>query len=526
MKKLKLIILFGSLLGMLNSCTTNFEEINTNPNRTLVGMIQASNMFEPILYNSANQWLNRTHYYNDELVQFTAFTGGVTRKEHLYYLEESRDWGGFWDHYATYGKNIDHMHELAIENGDKSLEAIALTFKVLFFSNMTDMFGSVPYEEAFTGRKLGGTLTPKFNTQKEVYQFLFADLEAANEIYATNPVFLNPTMDGMYGGNIAAWRKFNNSLYLRLLCRVSGRTEMGVGTKMTEILGNPSKYPVFSSNADNAVVHFTGSDPYISNFGTTSESEFTSSGRKLTRQLISMTVQTDQNGNQVYVDPRLPIIGKKNNIASVNPTNIWIGTKSGCTDQERSTVDKGTSWLNYKVFCRKDAPATYMDYAEIQFIFAEAALNGLISGGTATAKSYYEAGVRASMEKWSEQGAYSETPTSISSKQIDTYLASPLGSWDLASNKAEFLGNQKFLALFWIGMEAYHEYRRTGYPVLTIGEGTQTYNEGILPTRFGYPPTTMSSNSANAKAALEAMGGANDMKTAVWWSKQAIAEGK
>jgi hypothetical protein len=96
----------------------------------------------------------------------------------------------------------------------------------------------------------------------------------------------------------------------------------------------------------------------------------------------------------------------------------------------------------------------------------------------------------------------------------------------MATNKAEFLGNQKYLALFWIGMEAYHEYRRTGYPVLTIGEGTQTYNDGILPTRFGYPPTTMSTNSANAKDALTGMGGENNMKTPVWWSKQAIAEGK
>ena len=132
------------------------------------------------------------------------------------------------------------MYELAQESSDPSLEAIALTFKVLFMSNMTDMFGSIPYEEAFTGRKLGGTLTPKFNTQREVYEFLFEELEKANDIYATNPTFLIPSMDGMYGGNMEAWRKFNNSLYLRLLCRVSGRTEMNVGARMTAILGNPS----------------------------------------------------------------------------------------------------------------------------------------------------------------------------------------------------------------------------------------------------------------------------------------------
>jgi hypothetical protein len=300
---------------------------------------------------------------------------------------------------------------------------------------------------------------------------------------------------------------------------------MNVGTKMTEILNNPSKYPVFTSNLDNATVKFSGNDPYLSRFGTTTESEFTSSGRKLTRQLISMTVQTDVNGNQVYVDPRLPIIGKKNPNVTVNPGNIWIGTVAGCTDQERSTVDIGTSWLNYTVFCRKDAPATYMDYAEVQFILAEAALKGFITGGQAAAKTYYEAGLRASMLKWSDQGAYATPASSISSSAMDTYLASPLGSWDLAANKTEFLANQKFLALFWVGMEAYHEYRRTGYPVLTIGEGT-IYNDFILPTRLGYPNATMSTNGNNADAALEDMGGENDMKTPVWWSKQAIDGGK
>ncbi|HOO66476.1 MAG: SusD/RagB family nutrient-binding outer membrane lipoprotein [Bacteroidales bacterium] len=525
MKKLKIIAICLVVLGSLHSCTKDFEEINTNPNTTLVGMIQPSGMFEPILYNSANQWLNRTWYYNNELIQFTAHTGGVTRREHLYFLEDSRDWYGFWNHYAVYGKNIDHMYELAQEEGDASLEAIALTFKALFFANMTDMFGSVPYEEAFTGRKVGGTLTPRFNTQQEVYEFLFEDLEKANDIYATSPVFLNPAMDGMYGGDMESWRKFNNSLYLRLLCRVSGRAEMNVGAKMTEILNNPAKYPVFTSNADNAMVSFSGNDPYISNFGTTTESDFTSSGRKLTRQLIDLTVQTDVNGNQVYVDPRLPVIGKKNPITEVNPDNIWKGTVSGCTELERSEVDRGSSWLNYKVFCRRDAPATYMDYAEVQFILAEAALKGWISGGPAAAKNYYEAGVRASMEKWSEQGAFSDPAVTITSAEINDYLSSPLGSWDLAANKEEFLGNQKWLALFWVGMEAYHEYRRTGYPVLTIGEGT-IYNDYILPTRFGFPNVTMSTNNANAKAALEEMGGPNDMKTPVWWSKQAITGGK
>ena len=156
---------------------------------------------------------------------------------------------------------------------------------------------------------------------------------------------------------------------------------------------------------------------------------------------------------------------------------------------------------------------------------AEAALKGNISGGESAAKAYYEAAITASMQKWSAMGAYSKIPCSITDDNISAFLSSDLAAWDKYDNKEELIANQKYLALFMTGMEAYHEYRRTGYPTLTIGKGT-VYNDNILPTRFAYPNTTMATNSNNAKAALARMGGDNDMKTPVWWSKQAIEAGK
>ena len=85
---------------------------------------------------------------------------------------------------------------------------MALTLKVLFMSNLTDMFGDIPYSEAFQGREEGGTKTPKYDSQQEVYEQMFADLEAANELYATQPTMLDGNLDGLYGGDMAAWRKF------------------------------------------------------------------------------------------------------------------------------------------------------------------------------------------------------------------------------------------------------------------------------------------------------------------------------
>jgi hypothetical protein len=528
MKKIFVLIMLGTGIA---SCTGNFEEINTNPNRMLVGDITPYGMFEPVLYNSANRWQEYTWFWNNELIQFTAHTGGTTRNEHRYVIS-SANWQSVWNQYADFANNTIHMYDLAVEHNEPAMQAIALTFKALFLSNQTDIFGDIPYSEAFTGRKIDGTKTPKFDSQKEVYRQLFADLERANEIYGATPapVFLkqgltaqeSAALDGMYGGQMAQWQKFNNSLYLRLLCRVSGRSEMNVGAKMTEILNNPDKYPVFASNDDNAKVVFSGVEPYLNYFFEITQANFTISSRKLTEQLIKMTVLADEiTGVQFYEDPRLPIYGQRNTNSA---TPHWKGTVAGCTETERSIVDGGTSWLNYAVFCRRSAPNYYMDYAEVLFVWAEAALKGYIPGGESRAKEYYEAAVTASLQKWNEYGLLSEIPVVIAETDIRTFLDSDLASWDKAADKEALTGNQKFLALFWTGMEAWHEYRRTGYPVLTIGRGTEA-NDFILPTRFAYPPITMATNAANAQEAVSRMGG-NDMKTPVWWSKQAIQSGR
>ena len=154
----KIVILAGLTVTVL-ACTSDFEEVNTNPNRTTVGDIQASGMFEPLLYNGANEWLGYTWFWNNELIQFTAFTGGTTRQEHRYFISDG-NWQSVWNMYARYANNAMHMYDLSVEQEDRSLQAIALTLKVLYLSNLSDMFGDIPYSEAFTARKPGGTTKP------------------------------------------------------------------------------------------------------------------------------------------------------------------------------------------------------------------------------------------------------------------------------------------------------------------------------------------------------------------------------
>lgn len=512
--KNKLYISAAIFMGVMGaSCTHDFEEINTDPNKMNVGDLQPYGMFESLLYSSAQNQTYYTWYWNDELVQFTANTS-VTGQERHRYLVTDNQCQSLWSNYATKAGNAVHMHDLAVKYDVPACKAVALTLKVYLLSNLTDLFGDIPYAEAFKGSE--GLDRPKFDSQQDVYRQMFAELEEANEIYATKPTFDKASMDIMYSGDMALWRKFNNALYLRLLCRVSGRPEMNAGEKIKEILTDSKKYPVISSNGESATIHNTGVDPYYNYFRPTDldEAKFTKSAYRITEQFLKMTIFNE--GTYTEQDPRLTTWAAK-----YSNGEDWKGTIAGCNPEDQRAINEGTSLLNYNVLVRDDAPAFLFDYSEILFIYAEAALKGWIDGGDSKARSYYESAVKASCEKWAQLEVYSKVKAPIDNAHINSLLSGRLAGWDNNPNKEKLIAEQKFLSLFWVGMEAYHEIRRTGWPMLTIGPATYA-NNNQYPQRLSYPSTTVGSNPDNVAEALSRMGGENNMRTAVWWSIKAI----
>lgn len=153
-------------------------------------------------------------------------------------------------------------------------------------------------------------------------------------------------------------------------------------------------------------------------------------------------------------------------------------------------------------------PAFLMDWSELLFIYAEGVLNGKLTMPL-TAKEYYEAAVTASMEKWSSFSGMADNLRPIKPADADKFLASSLASFDKAgeegalyATKEELLLSQKWLSLYYVLFESYNEWRRTEFPLLTIGEGTMA-NDFELPTRFGYPNYTVSSNAQHVGEALK-----------------------
>ena len=206
-------------------------------------------------------------------------------------------------------------------------------------------------------------------------------------------------------------------------------------------------------------------------------------------------------------DPRLGIY-------AVQQNNEWTGLVSGYPTTETNATN--CAYLNKDVLGDYTSPSTYMRYDEVLFIQAEAIQRGWIAGDAAAC---YQNAIRASINYWKEVDT---TGLNITDKVIENFLANVPYDGTLES-----IINQKYVALFWVGYEAWADYRRTGYPELTIGSGT--FNDHILPTRLVYPTNTMETNKENYNAAVERLrtyyGGADDMKTPVWWSKAAVDKG-
>lgn len=510
MKKILFIVITGLLLA---SCTTGFDEYNRNPNQMPVGGVGPFGIIEDAIFDGADGLLYRTVQLNGELIQYT--TQRYTENVHRYIIRDSYVQGA-WNHLSRAASYADEMRRLAViaqEEGipeaDNAL-GIALTLRALYVSYWTDIWGEVPFSEAFKGRVDGGqgNTQPRFDTQQSIYTALLDDLEQANKLF--NPsakidedqLSMIRSKDLLYGGDFARWRKFANSLHLRLLMRLMNRDdEMGVTEAFNRIASNPADYPVFTSIEDAAIVYFTGQDPFVNRFGDVAEPSFSSNARLMAEQLIDLMDSND--------DPRIGIYAVQRN-------NQWKGLVSGFSTVDTDQAVAGSALMNKDVLGQKNSPYSLMRYDELLFLLSEAAKRGMIAGGEVAAEEYYNRAILASIDFW--DGINPSTDYEVTDLQREQFLKKVAYNGSL-----ERILTQKYIALYYVGYEAWCDYRRSGYPQLNVGPATS--NEGVLPTRLVYPERTVSTNKAHVDEAI-ARQGADNMRTPVWWSAQAAARTK
>ncbi|TZF84907.1 SusD/RagB family nutrient-binding outer membrane lipoprotein [Pedobacter sp. BS3] len=503
-----LMLLTGIFILVQAGCTTNFEEMNTDSNNTPNALPRQ--LLAPALINTLKYNMIRNRNLNNELMQVTV---NISDAEGLVFRYDIRDNLGpyLWDGWFSQLTNFKDIYRLSSTdpNYNKSYMGISLICQSWIYSLLTDTFGDVPYFDSNKART-DKVYEPAFDKQKDIYLDIFSKLEEANTLLAANTA-ITAGSDPVFSGNISRWRKFGNSLYLRLLLRLSGKAEVAGDciAKIKQIVNTDAPaYPVMAGNDDSAILRWTGIAPYISPYYTIRAADFRAPA--ICSFFIDNLVR--------WQDPRINITygtGGVNRWGIAPYSGEFLGVPSGYAqgqgDAKKSyfySLDQTVSGITPPAINLQSEPMTgmIMNYAELQFILAEAAAKGWISGSPET---YYNNGTKSSITLWLPSW----------SVDVATYLANADIQWvdtESLDEKMEKIHLQKYYSLFLTDLQQWFEYRRTGHPVLPKGSGLK--NNGIMPARLRYPVYVQSTNPANYKLAIASQG-PDAISTQVWWQK-------
>ena len=471
------------------SCTSDFDEMNTNPNDpTAIG----PQYLLPSGIETAidRYWGHRTRFERINIDAAELYVQHLTRNIYSNEGDDytvspalvSNNWNGFYnDSQLNFQRIISQTGE-GSATPNANYEGVALVMRSWVFSLLTDLYGAIPYSDALKGTAAEPNYTPKYDSQEVVYAGLLNDLKIANEKLSV----AGPTIAGdiLYSGNILKWKKFANSLRLRLANRQAAKKPAESRAIMAEILADATKFPIFTSNADNAQLNCVTVLP----------------GNNEWNQILIQGGRTDWNISSTLADKMNSLGDTRIRVfANPNKDGLYQGHPNGLPDAI-ATLYLATSSTIGSAFLKAEAPEVIMTFAELNFILAEAALDGDITKGTA--KEYFETGITASFAQY---GLTVPTP----------YFGT------VGAVSREKVLEQKWISLFAQGVEAWTEWRRTGLPVFPPADPRAVLNNGgVLPTRFPYPNSEYSLNAAAVKLGEGFNGGANDMKTKLWWSEK------
>lgn len=453
--KIKIKIVIPVALILLSwSCTKDYIKMNTNPNAATI--VPATNVLGTTLLNASNILFGERL----DIMYAGTWSGhnvNLPAGEYEYRVGINNDqWKAM---YITMSYAVDAM-KLAEAEGNDNLYAAALTIKAYVAHKATDMWGKVPYSEAFKLDK--GILYPKYDTEEEIYTQILSELKIAADKFSTDGKAIGPG-DFLFKGNVDKWKKFCNSTRLRVAIRMSSADEAAAKTVLAEVLNNEAKYPVITVNEDNAYFWWPGVAPdqelWYEKIGANDGNKTAS--YRTNDYLISNLKSIN--------DPRLPVIADKNKWGEYNGYKLGINQRSDTMNNSNNVSHIGDRFGNNPA-----GFSPFFNAAEVYFIKAEAFQRNLVPGGNA--REAYEAGITMSME---ENG--------IDETAIADFMAESEVAWNGGTtSNLNKIYLQKWISLFKQGVEAWAEARRTDVPLMPDVEVTYSSSHNRPPFRMAY----------------------------------------
>lgn len=402
------------------------------------------------------------------LVQHIAGVANQTAAYDVYNLDGAFDnqWNG-----EIYGTDLSDLQILIDQYSATSpaYSGIAKLEMAYLFSIATDLWGEVPYSQAAQGTK---SLFPRFDKQEDIYQgnaslgitSLFDLVKSGLEDLTKTSTLKPGTDDIVYKGDLAKWTRMGNTLLLKFAIQISGKNPaLATSTIANVIAGNN----YINSNALDFEVPF---------------------GATVGNQNALYTFNNiNRTGDQCLSTRLLNLARSLNDTVRLakfftKPSGAFVSFDNGSTATAPAVATR-SKYNTYLTGVSGEAPIRILTNFQVQFILAEAAL---ILGTPGTANTYYQAGITASMQK-----------VGMTATEIANYFATNPSVVTLSGTTEEQrkqIITQKYIAWIGNGIEAYNDFRRTGYPVLALVNNAAGDNPNVIPTRLPYTPAELAAN--------------------------------
>jgi len=491
----------ASLVAGLTACNNDkLTAVNANPNAP--EQVQSSSLFTNATVGALSTIRGTT---------FEHGTSGLWAQHYaeIQYAEadlnqpRNATTEGLWT--SFYSGPLQDYRQITVQSANQpNLLGPALIMRDFVLETMTDFWGDIPFSEAGQGSE---NFTPKYDTQAAIYDTIFTSLTKAASLM-TDAGLRYGSADPVYGqaGEDAAtqaaqWVKLANSLHARAAMRISVKDKAKATTELTKALAGP----VFTSNADNAFVAWPGgvvANPLCLNWADSPNCGGTRDDQRISERFVDTLKVTGDPRLAMYALPT----GASQKTTGKTACDITYrgfpnGHSSADVPNPCDPTGKNFSFSDYSrptlTIREEGSPSYIMTYSELLFIKAEAAERGMISGSAA---QFYADAITASMEQWGVDAA-----------STTAYIAAH--PYQGGATGLKQIAYEKWVSLFNLETEAYSEYRRLDYPVLTPGPDAVT---NTVPTRLPYPDIENSLNATNLNAAKGTQGN-TDITGKVWW---------
>lgn len=521
MKKRIIALALAASFTTFTSCDDRLEDLNTD--KINPAQVSAASLFT----NGVKEGFDRMgsiDVNNNPFRLFAQYWAQTTYPEESQYNLTTRNipanfWNSGYRDVLIDLKESKRLLEENIKTEPTSEEVlknkIACTeiMSVYTYSTLVDAFGNIPYTESLDITNF----SPKYDDGRTIYSELVTRLDAAIALTNTGKVGFSAAQDAVFHGDMSQWVKFANSLKLRIGMRLAD-----VDKSASISIVNGALAGVLESNADNVTMQYESASPNTSRVY---------NDLVLSQRNDFVTANTFADYLNSIQDPRIATLAQPYALPFPGgadytlPMAMYVvyddgtvylpaGSVVKASDKSRNpkifvggVYGNGNTFLNYSRVSKKlyDDPtygATAINYAEVEFLMAEAAARGGYAV-TGTAAEHYNAGIRASFEEFGVEGA-------------DAYIAQPKVNYATAEGDFKTkIGRQMWVALYNEGFEAWTTWRRLDFGLMRPLPSTVP-SPIDLPVRLIYPSVEAQLNGTQYAAAGAAIGG-DETTTKIFW---------